>query len=65
MDPMLVNGLRCLRVTGNAANGAVLELSEDLRHWLPLTTNYSNQGLFTVDDPMDRPYRYFRIRLAP
>jgi hypothetical protein len=65
MDPMMVNGTRCLRVTGNAASGSVLELSEDLKHWMPVITNYSNQGLFTVDDPMERPYRYFRIRLGP
>jgi hypothetical protein len=65
MDPMLVNGIRCFRVTGNAANGAVLESSEDLLHWLPRSTNFSSQGLFTIDDPMDRPHRYFRIRLVP
>jgi len=66
MSPMIsTNGSRRLRITGHAAAGSVLEVTEDLVHWTPLRTNLSAQGLFTLDDSMDRPQRYFRIRLAP
>jgi hypothetical protein len=65
MSPMMVGGSRCLRIVGHAAAGSVLEVTEDLVHWTPIRTNSSRQGLFTLDDPMDRPQRYFRIRLAP
>jgi hypothetical protein len=60
-----INGTRSVRVVGHAAKGSVLESSEDLTHWTPVSTNGSSQGLFTLDDPMDRPQRYYRVRLAP
>lgn len=65
VSQMMIGGARCLRVVGHAASGSVLECSEDLRHWTPVQTNAASHGLFTLDDPMDRPQRYFRVRLAP
>jgi hypothetical protein len=65
LSQMMVNGTRCLRAVGHAAQGSVLEASEDLLHWTPVLTNNSSSGLFTRDEPMDRPQRYFRVRLAP
>lgn len=56
---------RYLRVTGHAAVGSVLEVSDDLNIWSPVCTNTSLQGLFTIDDAMDRPQRYYRVRLKP
>ena len=47
------------------ASGSVLECSEDLHHWTPVQTNAATHGIFTLDDPMDRPQRYFRVCLAP
>ena len=47
------------------AAGSVLEASTNLIQWTPVHTNQSNAGLFALDEPMDRPLRYFRIRLAP
>ena len=65
LGQMVVNGASSLRVTGHAAKGSVLEASEDLLYWAPLQTNQSSQGLFTFDEMLDRPQRYFRVRLAP
>jgi len=62
---IVVNGTRSMRVVGHAAAGSVMEYSEDLLHWTPIQTNSSAQGLFTRDEPMDRPQRYYRVRLAP
>jgi len=65
MSQMTLNGTRCLRVVGHAAVGSILEASTNLQQWTPVHTNVASQGLFTLDDPMDRPQRYFRIRLSP
>jgi hypothetical protein len=65
ISPMTINGTRSLRVVGNAAAGSVLESSTNLLHWTPVQTNAAGSGLFARDEPMDQPYRYFRIRLAP
>ncbi|MEY2409545.1 MAG: hypothetical protein QOF48_2215 [Verrucomicrobiota bacterium] len=65
VSSLVMNGTRYLRVVGHAAAGSVLESSEDLHVWTPLSTNGSSQGLFTLDETMDRPQRYFRLRLSP
>lgn len=62
---MLSGNARYLRVTGHAAVGSVLEVSGNLTTWIPVATNTSPQGLFTIDDAMDLPQRYYRIRLKP
>ena len=46
------------------ASGSVLECSEDLHHWTPVQTNAATHGIFTLEDSMDRPQRYFRVCLA-
>ena len=60
-----VNGVTYLRATGHAALGSVLETSSDLRAWMPASTNQSSQGLFVLDQLMNQPQRFFRIRLGP
>lgn len=65
ISPMTINGNRYLRVVGHAAAGSVMEASTDLQHWTPVQTNSASSGLFSRDEPMNQPHRYFRIRLAP
>lgn len=65
LNQITMNGAGYTRVTGHAAAGSVLEASENLVNWVPLHTNSSSQPLFTFDEPMGRPQRYFRVRLAP
>jgi hypothetical protein len=59
------SGTNYLRATGNAAVGSVLEASSNLQIWVPVCTNQSPQGLFILDQLMDQPQRFFRIRLGP
>jgi hypothetical protein len=43
----------------------VVEASEDLLNWAPLTTNSPVNGLFEFNDPSALPYRFYRVRILP
>ena len=59
------NGVYRFTFAAGAGNTFVVDASEDLQVWTPMTTNVGGANPFQFSETNALPYRFYRVRLLP